>query len=223
MSSTHVLAGRSGKSTRGFTLVELLVVLLIMSVLVAVVIPVVSQQSNAADVPRVATDLTGLRDAIGLFNANVRKMPGDIEDLANLIVAGGTDKNLFNANFTTAERNRWNGPYTEAVVPAATGFQAAAFGTALNGEVLNGIVCFNADRNTDTVSIAPNLCAAQLSNDSSLFAAIRIVGIDSVDFRRINELIDGTSETTPRRQGRLRHGLFGTNDTIFYLAVPVPK
>ncbi|GIW51633.1 MAG: hypothetical protein KatS3mg081_0988 [Gemmatimonadales bacterium] len=205
---------------RGFTLVELLVVLLILSILLAVVIPVVTQQSDAADAPRVASDLTGIRDGIALFRTNVREFPGDLEDLANLIIAG-TDKTLLNTDYNAADVNRWKGPYIEATVPAATTFQGSAFGTALDAAVLNGLECFNA--NGDTVAIAPANCADSVAAGKTIFVAVRLTGIeDTLDFLRINELIDGSTETAPRSQGRLRHGNF-IPDTVFYLAVPIAR
>lgn len=211
---------RSRKPRSGFTLIELLVVLLILSLLLAVVIPTVTQQSDAADATRVASDLTGLRDAISLFRTNVREFPGDIEDLVNLIAAntaGETD--IFANTYSTAERNRWKGPYAELTVPSTATATATAFFTALDGRVINGLVCFNAE--ADTFAIATSNCADSVAAGKTIFATVRLVWVaDTFDFLRVNELIDGSAETTPRSRGRLRHTI---NDTVYYLAVPIPR
>lgn len=224
MGPMRVSRMRSRKSARGFTLVELLVVLLILSVLLAVVIPVVSQQSDAADVPRVASDLTGIRDGISLFKTNVRQFPDDIEDLVNRIATDGSDKRLFGQNYTPADRQRWQGPYLEAAIPNGTAPTAAALGTAFDASVLNGLVCFDANATADSVAIAAgSACATAVNNDLTVFVTLRLVGMDSLEFFQVNELIDGAGETNPRKRGRLRHGLFGAVDTVYYLAVPIPK
>lgn len=215
--SKDTVKGRFRKLPRGFTLIELLVVLLILSLLLAVVIPTVTQQSDAADATRVASDLTGLRDGISLFSTNVREFPGDVEDLVNLIATTG-DADIFGSTYSTAERNRWKGPYVELTVPSTTAATGTAFFTALDGAVINGLVCFNAE--ADSLAIATANCADSVAAGKTIFATVRLAGIgDTADFLRVNGLIDGSSEANPRNRGRLRH----FKDTIYYLAVPIPR
>ncbi len=226
MTSKQLIGKGSRKSARGFTLVELLVVLLLLSVLLAVVIPVVSQQSDAADAPRVANDLTGIRDGIAMFRANVRDFPGDLEDLVNLIVAGGTDSTLEGDTYSSGERKRWKGPYVELALPVAGGGTGTAFLTAFDGAVENDLTCFVA-ADDSTGNRAPGACTTAVNADSLVFVTVTILGLGQVGFDQVNELIDGIADTTSAGNGdpvagRLRRRPSGS-DTTFYLAVPIPR
>lgn len=209
---------RSPKRRRGFTLVELLVVLLILSILVAAVIPVVTQQGDAADAPRAASDLTGIRDGIAMFRVDVRKYPGDLEDLVNKIVAG-TDSTIETGNYTNANVKRWKGPYLELATSITGPATGTAFTTGFDGAVQRDLTCYNPGfSNTGNA----NDCSA---GDSTLFAAVKVLGLGLSGFNALNELIDGIADTLSSgdgdsTSGRLRRAGTGAGDTTFYLAAP---
>jgi prepilin-type N-terminal cleavage/methylation domain-containing protein len=110
---------RTGRMKRGFTLIETVVTVGIVAAMAAVVIPQVAKQFDAADPTRVQNDLKNIQTAIETFFVNVKTMPGDIDDLANLIDGGGnTDTSLTVAIsalpiFTSSQDELWNGPYVD--------------------------------------------------------------------------------------------------------------
>jgi prepilin-type N-terminal cleavage/methylation domain-containing protein len=230
MSSTHVLAGRFGKSTRGFTLVELLVVLLIVSILIAAIVPVVTRQAETADPVRVANDLQTIRDAIALFQANVGKTPGDLEDLVNVInpnngTAADRDSTILAARYTAADSLvRWKGPYLNALMPdtGAASFALVAFKTGFGANVAMDLQCFDPAGSNDTTTTA--LCATAVAGGQTRFVAVRIDSLGLAAFRAVNDIIDGT-ETSPTTTGRLRctAAACALTDRVYYLAVPVGR
>jgi prepilin-type N-terminal cleavage/methylation domain-containing protein len=231
MSSTHVLAGRSGKSTRGFTLVELLVVLLIVSILIAAIVPVVTRQGETADAVRVANDLQTIGNAIALFQANVGKTPGDLEDLVNLInpnnaTLADRDSTILAARYTAADSLvRWKGPYLNAVMPdtGAAPLALVAFKTGFGANVRMALQCFNpAPGTVDTTAVAA--CAGAVALGQTRFAAVRVDSLGLAAFQAVNDIIDGT-EATPTTTGRLRCTTAGCalGDRVYYLAVPVGR
>jgi prepilin-type N-terminal cleavage/methylation domain-containing protein len=233
MSSTHVLAGRFGKSTRGFTLVELLVVLLIVSILIAAIVPVVTRQAETADPVRVANDLQTIRDAIALFQANVGKTPGDLEDLVNVInpnngTAADRDSTILAARYTAADSLvRWKGPYLNALMPdtGAASFALVAFKTGFGANVAMDLQCLDpAPGTVDTTANATALCATAVAGGQTRFVAVRIDSLGLAAFRAVNDIIDGT-ETSPTTTGRLRctAPACALGDRVYYLAVPVGR
>jgi hypothetical protein len=80
------------------------------------------------------------------------------------------------------------------------------------------------------VAIAGTDCPDSLAAGKPIFVAVKLLryGLDPLDFLRINQLIDGPNESSPKTQGRLRHGNFNNppfdwGDTVFYLAVPISR
>jgi len=108
---------------KGFTLVEVLVILAILAALAAVLVPTVSNQVRKADVGRAVGDMTNLRSGIEAFLVNVHRYPGDIEDLVYPI--DGTDADVTTATYPAGLISRWEGPYIDRVITAGeleTGF-----------------------------------------------------------------------------------------------------
>lgn len=99
---------------KGFTLVEVLVILAILAALAAVLVPTVSNQVRKADVGRAVGDLTNLRSGIEAFLVNVHRYPGDMEDLVYPI--DGTDADATTATYPAGLTSRWEGPYIDRVI-----------------------------------------------------------------------------------------------------------
>jgi len=68
------------KSTKGFTLVELLIVIIILSVLSGIAIPVYLNFSNRAKESAAKTEMSNIANALGLYKADNEDYPSDFND-----------------------------------------------------------------------------------------------------------------------------------------------
>ena len=83
---------------RGFSLVELMVVIAIIGVLASVVVVSVTSRVGEARRTKVLTDFSNIKKAIQLFKIDNGTYPGTLEDLIN----------------APANANNWKGPYLES-------------------------------------------------------------------------------------------------------------
>ena len=186
----------------GFTLIEILVALILISLLVAAVFPVVTQQARQADAPRLANDLTNIRSGIELFNVNLRnRFPANFGQLTTQITASQAGLGS-SASYNSNHINRWDGPYIDA-----TG------GT----DIVSG---FDATLDSDLVLYdSDNIVLTSASVANADFVAIAVQGLDETTFGRLNELLDGESETASFAAGKLR-AVANNTASAYYLAVP---
>jgi prepilin-type N-terminal cleavage/methylation domain-containing protein len=122
----------SKTNRRGFTLPEVLVTVAIIAVLAAIVVPAVTQQVNKGDAPAFLGSVSSLRTAVASFAADVRKLPGELSQLGNIIVAT-TDEDLAatrdgGVGYTASVVTRWRGPYESSgaavgVLPVGMGWE----------------------------------------------------------------------------------------------------
>ncbi len=98
---------------RGFTLVELLVVLVILAVVAAIVLPKFVDSSRRAKIAKVRHDLRILRVAIDRFRSDTGAYPMSLDDLAATTApTKGLDKNGGQVNIMPTD---WNGPYVASI------------------------------------------------------------------------------------------------------------
>lgn len=207
----------------GFTLIEILVTLVLLSLLVAAVFPSVTQQLGQADAPRMANDLVSIRSGIATFNANLRRgFPGDLEDLVFAPVRGG-DQTLDGTDYLDSQEQidaRWNGPYADLTIPENTSSPSGSvLETGYSALVDNQLTCYDAaDASTTGAADQGTACA------SGDFVAVRINGLTHAEFVKVNELLDGSSETTSSTRfglGKLRCAVVSADCApAYYLAVP---
>ena len=88
---------------RGFTLVELLLVLVILAVLAAVVVPKFTKRSEQARIAAATTDIANISTAIDVFETDTGRYPSSDEGLKALMEAPGNAKD-------------WKGPYLKRPV-----------------------------------------------------------------------------------------------------------
>lgn len=93
---------------KGFTLLEMLVVLLIVGLLVGLVGPRLFGKADAARVQTAQAQVKLLRGAIETFHMDVGRYPTPSEGLSALT----------NAPADPTVRERWRGPYLDEAVPA---------------------------------------------------------------------------------------------------------
>lgn len=160
----------------GFTLVEILVILAIIAVLAGVLVPVVTNQIRKAEAGRVTSDLNGVRTGMEAFIADVKRFPGDIEDLSRAV--DGTDFDINEDTYPTGLQGAWDGPYIDRDM-APDGDLDTGFG---------GL-------------IQDSLRIVQHSNSVD-YVTILVADISLADFNRIDEDIDGGDGAAA---GRLLH------------------
>lgn len=101
---------------RGFTLVELLIVVIIIAVLAAIAIPKMANSQQRAKETSARQQLHILRDAVSSFEADTGRWPATLSDLsATTAPAQGLNGG---GNLKPIDPNNWHGPYF--VGPAVT-------------------------------------------------------------------------------------------------------
>ncbi|NLN77181.1 MAG: prepilin-type N-terminal cleavage/methylation domain-containing protein [Armatimonadetes bacterium] len=96
---------------RGFTLVELLVVIVVLAVLAAIVLPKFMDSSARSKESALKSDLKLARTAISLFHADTGKYPQSVQDLVE------SDKSkVKDQNGATVSATDWHGPYLDSVI-----------------------------------------------------------------------------------------------------------
>ncbi len=123
---------------RGFTLVELLVVIVVLAVLAAIVLPKFMDSSTRSKESSLHTDLKLLRNAISVFQADIGKYPSALADLAETDPTKVKDK-----DGTVVKAADWHGPYIEAVpkdpIGGADFTYTAATGKVASSATGNGL------------------------------------------------------------------------------------
>lgn len=166
---------RSGNSL-GFTLVEVLVILAIIAVLAGVLVPVVTNQIRKAEVGRVTTDLNALRTGVEAFVSDVKRYPGDIEDLSSAL-STAADQDINGDSYPTGLADSWNGPYIDRVMA-----DGGNLDTGFGGLIQDDLVTVEHTNGVD-------------------YLTIEVDDIGSNDFDEIDDAVDNGDGTTA---GRLR-------------------
>jgi general secretion pathway protein G len=90
--------------SRGFTLIELMVVILILAILAALIVPRVMGRSDQAKVSAAKADISALRSFVQLYKLDTGKFPTTDEGLQALIVQ-------------PSDVSGWKGPYADKGIP----------------------------------------------------------------------------------------------------------
>lgn len=102
-----------GRRARGFTIIELLVVIVVLVVLAAIMLPRFINESRQNREAQLRAELNHLRNAVSLFYADTGVYPASLADLArkkapSYASAQGLDRYGKPANYSPAD---WHGPY----------------------------------------------------------------------------------------------------------------
>ena len=85
-----MFAGKLGRPARGFTLVELLIVVIILSILTVMVVPQFARSANEAKFSALDTNLAALRSATELYYQQHGAYPSILASAGGIPPAGGT-------------------------------------------------------------------------------------------------------------------------------------
>lgn len=172
-------------SRRGFTLIEVIVVLLLLSLLAAFVLPDIVDRADDADPVRAAADMGGIAQGIELFHIDVRpKFPGDLEDLVHSV--SSADLDIEGQAFESGDGSSWDGPYIKNALGEVDGDAGrVAVETGFGGEVQDSLGLYDSANNTfQTTGDAGNCGPDQ-------WIVVTIDGLTEAQFEELNDLIDG--------------------------------
>ncbi len=111
---------------KGFTLVELLIVIIIIAVLAAIAIPKFSNSSQRSKGSSLRANLKLVRNAIDLFRADTGAFPATMAGLTASTTSGLSAA----AAACTIAATDWRGPYLQAVPVDPVSGSAMTYGTA---------------------------------------------------------------------------------------------
>jgi general secretion pathway protein G len=89
---------------RGFTLIELIVVILILAILAALIVPRVTGRTDDAKRAKAASDITALGNALNTFRLDIGRYPTTEEGLQSL-------------RQQPNDADGWKGPYLQKPIP----------------------------------------------------------------------------------------------------------
>lgn len=179
------------RRSEGFTLLEILVALTLIGLLVGALAPTVLNQLNRGEENRIIEDLRAIENGVKLFRIDVRRWPGDIEDLTSSI---STTENDFDSSaYPAGIVSRWDGTYLEGV--ALT--DGDSISTGGGGQIQD------------------NFSSYTLGDDTYL--SVEITNLTSATIAAVSEAVDGDTDVTDTDAGgRVRED----SGALIYLAVP---
>jgi len=220
----------------GFTLIETVVTVGIIATLAAVVIPQVVRQFDAADPARLQNDLKNLQTSIEAFHVNVKKYPGDLDDLSNTVTTADSTLSTVAAGlpvYTALDSAGCAGPYVDfSLVHVNSATAEATQTTGYNATLLDSFVCYNAQDNTHGTSAGVSGAGATddqacPNNVGQKYLAIQITGLATAvtdpSYVALNKLFDDdAAETTAGTRGTAGRVRFdGTGNVVYFLTIPM--
>ena len=108
----------TGRRERGFTLVELMIVVAIIGILTAIAVPLYANVLARARLAKAQADARTLASAVSIYSAHVGTLPAALTDLTSVV---------------TNAMGMQGGPYVNAVPSPASGWSAYAYSSTTSG------------------------------------------------------------------------------------------
>lgn len=125
--------GRLAQQMRGFTLIEIMVVVVIIGLLVGIVAPNIIGQLNRAEINRARTDLDQIKSSLQLFRIDFFRYPSEQEGLEILLGGGEIDGRPVMKYLDSEPIDPWQRPYYYAN-PSDHGDEFDIFTLGADGE-----------------------------------------------------------------------------------------
>lgn len=126
-----LMLNRSTRNTRrGFTLVELLIVIIIIAVLAAVAIPKFASSSQRSKEGTLKSNLKIVRNSIEMFRADTGLTPATLADLTATTAPATAYNNATTPALVSIPAGTFRGPYLQAVPVDPVSGNALGYSTA---------------------------------------------------------------------------------------------
>ncbi len=106
MKALSMKSGLGRSERRGFTLIEIMVVVIVLGVLAAIVIPNLIGRTDDARVTKAQSDISALASQIEMFRLDMRRYPTEEEGLT-----------VLRKEPTGEDAKLWKGPYAKKDIP----------------------------------------------------------------------------------------------------------